>query len=1623
MKRILAFLIAAFTAVSVLNAVPVFAESAENEKVIYSTDFSESRRWFWQKERPNNDKNEFPTGFSKELGAYTHYPFSTTRLSLVRPDFKLETGVTYQIKYKVFSGQNQTNYLTFNFGNNSVYVRTRKSEDVKFGSSYPWWADDCYHPNIGGLWYNAAYRFTVDKIIGSNGAEIAATGIEYMEFVCAADSALRFKDLEISRIDGIKTEKTMVSENETPGNQKVLKLGFDGEADGALKFSGKGRHTYPVNLPMKKGASYRVSYYAKSNTADTEASLSLEGADVSVKIPFKYGGSGKWEHFCSFIDGENMTAESVSIDIKSESDISIDDFYVEEYINYVSVSVDAVKAAVSPTVITDVSQYSDAEFEIIPAEGSEIRAVNYGGVDYSYLIADLSKGGKIKLNTGKIGGVLDVSCGKPIFGSVLINGSNMVGKKLTADCGEADTSPLTESFSYNWEVLDDGEWKNFSDEKTVTADKTLEEKTVRCTVSWKRKNQDIEKTLVSELVKIYAERDIPQISVGNIVFENGEYRVEHKNGDIKFVWEYKNGDIWTEIPGENADTYAPTPNMIGKTLRAGGYTVFSDGLKGEKTYSLNEVTVSDGAAVFVSPEGDDNAAGSKSDPFRTIARAAEYVREFRLSNPDVSVTVMLRNGEYEPFTLTAKDSGTEENPIVYKAYNGESVTVSGGIKISSDRITAAPESIKNLVIDKTAAERLMQIDLSGITDIGVRADYVFDMNLKGTQYEVFKKYPKIFVNGAQLDDARYPNDPEGDLKITNGRNTDAVNEFSYEDKNSRTALWSEESIKNLRLRGHTCCWWTYSDYAVTSFNPSVKSGTTAGNTSYGFVKDHSFYFYNIPEEIDVPGEMYADPETDMVYFYPIGDGAQEVFVPISDKTLLTVNGAENITFENIDFKYTNGKAFSVTSAKNIAFYNCEFGYFYRMNDFDGTSLAMKNCYMHDAATGGVKLSGGNQKTLTKSGNIIENSVFRRCDNIMRNYAPAIFLSGVGNVIRNNDIGYAYHELIALEGQDHLIADNEIHHGVSWAGDMGAIYWGRSPKITGLEIAGNYFHNHASKIGNGWAQSVFWDDGAIGPYMHDNVFYKGTLSKSSGGNMMAVKTHGGQYSTIENNVFVDNPYALQFQTWAYNHKDLKEKRWWSYIYDKYSGGNKGWLGQFIEVDFSGDAWQNHYKDSHWSEYMKIWSMSFYNENLKDLDPKNAEDAAKIDALAEQYAPSKTNVFKNNVVIKPSDTETPLYPQYAGSGDAVNTYISASELTSSGKPIFKDYGKDFTITDDGLAEIKEYVPEFKAVDMSGVGAAWSKPSVSEVSLKNVDMRTLEAEYVLDNEGNSKYRWLVNGKTEGFGKTFYLEDKYIGKTVVCEVTPIDRNGLEGDAVVSADYTVPNYANAHLKDIKIDGTIIKGFSKNRFGYSAAVESVPTVTAEAETEGSTVSVSLPDSVPGNVVITVTAPNGINIVIYTIRLVKTEGKTEPDNPTPVTPGGAGGGAGGGGGTTRPSGNKGTNGFYSGETTNPSISNPFTDMVNHWAAADVLAMNKAGIVSGVSDTLFDPDRNITRAEFAAIIARALKLSDKKADYKDVNDEWFAPYVGACSEAGIISGYDGMFRPNDNITRQEMAVIIV
>lgn len=106
-----------------------------------------------------------------------------------------------------------------------------------------------------------------------------------------------------------------------------------------------------------------------------------------------------------------------------------------------------------------------------------------------------------------------------------------------------------------------------------------------------------------------------------------------------------------------------------------------------------------------------------------------------------------------------------------------------------------------------------------------------------------------------------------------------------------------------------------------------------------------------------------------------------------------------------------------------------------------------------------------------------------------------------------------------------------------------------------------------------------------------------------------------------------------------------------------------------------------------------------------------------------------------------------------------------------------------------------------------------------------------------------------------------------------------------------------------------------------------------------------------------------------------------------------------------------------------VRNPrsFADMKGHWAEAQVNDMASRFIVAGVSDAAFEPDRPVTRAEFAAILVRALGLpaDGGKPPFSDVKaDDWYVGAVASAAANGLIGGYgDGTFRPGQPITRQE------
>jgi len=106
---------------------------------------------------------------------------------------------------------------------------------------------------------------------------------------------------------------------------------------------------------------------------------------------------------------------------------------------------------------------------------------------------------------------------------------------------------------------------------------------------------------------------------------------------------------------------------------------------------------------------------------------------------------------------------------------------------------------------------------------------------------------------------------------------------------------------------------------------------------------------------------------------------------------------------------------------------------------------------------------------------------------------------------------------------------------------------------------------------------------------------------------------------------------------------------------------------------------------------------------------------------------------------------------------------------------------------------------------------------------------------------------------------------------------------------------------------------------------------------------------------------------------------------------------------------------------------FKDMASHWAKAAVADMASRLVISGVSQDRFEPDRDITRAEFAGIVARALGLM-RTGTGKDVfgdvpKDAWYYDAVSIAHEYGLISGLtDKRFGPDDKISREQAMVIV-
>jgi Right handed beta helix region len=185
---------------------------------------------------------------------------------------------------------------------------------------------------------------------------------------------------------------------------------------------------------------------------------------------------------------------------------------------------------------------------------------------------------------------------------------------------------------------------------------------------------------------------------------------------------------------------------------------------------------------------------------------------------------------------------------------------------------------------------------------------------------------------------------------------------------------------------------------------------------------------------------------------------------------------------------------------------------------DGTGNVFDGVLVHDTGEGGLSVVGGARPTLTKAGNVVQNSDIHDFSQFVWTYTPAVNVSGDGVVVKNNVLHDAPHTAILYGGSQHTFSENEIYGVCGFTSDAGAIYSGRDWSARGNVIEWNFIHDIASHMKGGFGvHGVYLDDCLSGITVNGNVIYNVTG--------YGIQHGGGRDNLMTHNVFVNTETAV------------------------------------------------------------------------------------------------------------------------------------------------------------------------------------------------------------------------------------------------------------------------------------------------------------------------------------------------------------------------------------------------------------------------------------------------------------------------------------------------------------------
>ena len=587
-----------------------------------------------------------------------------------------------------------------------------------------------------------------------------------------------------------------------------------------------------------------------------------------------------------------------------------------------------------------------------------------------------------------------------------------------------------------------------------------------------------------------------------------------------------------------------------KDITAGCQKNVSVSLSSPVSYTMSQVADLPAISIHLSLDGGSDAnEGTAEAPFATFGAASSMASYYSLRSV-VPVNVILHAGDYYidqsmKFGGPTSPSGTSVSPITYMAMPGESVRFVGGLKINTADMVDAPEEIRDLLIDSDAASHLKMIDLSS---------YVKSIPEISSQKDSTYFPMEVYMNGVALELARWPNNntaqitagqmrDDGYLRTLAAVNAPQIGTDLYSiDGYETTAPYRISRLSvDADIFAHVESWdhsrgdiWIFS-YASEEWSDQsmLLSGYDTAK-QYLYVRDSvklneagfktsgsRYFFYNVPEEIDLPGECYFDRANRRVYFYP-DENVTDLYISTTTDTMFAVENARYINFKGIDFCFSRGRAFSISYSHNITVEDCRI-YALSSNAVNIASsrdITVKNCDIYNTCLGGVNVSRcGTRSTLTNANILIENNYFSETARLKRTYTGSMLISNsCGVTIRHNTITNCPHEVIGIGNTNNIVIEyNEISRAVYDCDDAAAVYWGRDPSTLGYVIRYNYFHDVGNKNTTGHSNSIYADDWATGAEIYGNIFYRAGMGpETTSGSAIYGRTN---FEEIYNNCFV------------------------------------------------------------------------------------------------------------------------------------------------------------------------------------------------------------------------------------------------------------------------------------------------------------------------------------------------------------------------------------------------------------------------------------------------------------------------------------------------------------------------